>query len=249
MSTEILQQIGLSKNEIKVYFALLELDKASATIIMRKSGVPHSKVYPVLEKMAGKGLVSHVIQKKVRLFQASSPNNIIDILNEKEEQIKLQKIELEKILPQIELKRKLADEHQEAAIYEGMDGIKAAFNLILDNVKPGEECLAFSLGEELRSRELRRFYSAYQTRRIERGIKVRQIANVKLREIFFKYHSYKDFNVRYTTLNLPTGIFIFGNHEMNIVWGEKPTAFVITSKYNAREYAAFFEQIWRTTKA
>jgi sugar-specific transcriptional regulator TrmB len=49
METKILGEIGLSKNEIKVYFALLELDKSSATPIMKKSGVPHSKVYPVLE--------------------------------------------------------------------------------------------------------------------------------------------------------------------------------------------------------
>jgi sugar-specific transcriptional regulator TrmB len=248
MVTRILEQIGLSKNEIKVYFALLELNQASATPIMKKSGVPHSKVYPVLERLARKGLVSHIIRKNVRFFQASSPRNLIDILNEKEKQIKLQKLELEKAIPQIELNRKLGEGHQEAAIYEGLEGIKTALNLILETMNPGDEYLVFSLGEELRSRQLRRIYASYQNRRIERKINVRLIANKKLEEIFSKYHNYRQFNVRYTDLRLPTGIFIFGDHVLNVVWGKKPTAFLTTSKYNAKEYAAFFEQIWKAAK-
>jgi hypothetical protein len=146
------------------------------------------------------------------------------------------------------LRRKLGDEHQEAAIYEGIEGIKTGFNLILETMKPGEEYLVFSLGEELRSRQLRIFYSSFQAKRVERKIRVRQIANTQLREIFHNYKAYRNFNIRYTKLSLPTGIFIFGNHVLNIVWGEKPTAFLTTSKYNAKEFAAFFEQIWKTAK-
>src|SRR3989338_9632805 len=125
MNTEILEQIGLSRNEIKVYFALLELDQSSATPIVKKADIPNSKVYPTIEKLIKKGLVSYVIKNNVKYFQASDPHNLIELLGNKEKQIIQQKKEIEELIPQIELKRKLAKEKQEATIYEGLDGIKA----------------------------------------------------------------------------------------------------------------------------
>jgi HTH-type transcriptional regulator, sugar sensing transcriptional regulator len=246
MNTEVLENIGLSKNEIKVYFALLDLNQATATPIIKKAGIPHSKVYPVLEKLIAKGMASYVLRNNVKHFQASSPASLISVLNQKERQIKDQKFELKKIIPKLELNRKLTEERQEAAVYEGLEGVKTAFQLILDTSRPGSEYLVFSLGEELKSRPIRQFYRTYQLKRIKRKMKVRILANKKLREIFLKYHKYKDFNVRYSTLRLPTGIFIFGNHVMTVVWGETPTAFIITSRNNAKAYSAFFEEIWRS---
>ena len=96
MNTEILEQIGLSRNEIKAYFALLELEQASATPIVKKSGIPNSKVYLTLDKLIKKGLVSYVIKNNAKYFQASDPKNLIGFLNDKENLISLQKKEIEK---------------------------------------------------------------------------------------------------------------------------------------------------------
>ena len=76
MNSQILEQIGLSKNEIKVYFALLELDQSSATPIIKKSNIPYSKLYQTLDKLLGKGLVSFVIKNNVKYFQANTPDNL-----------------------------------------------------------------------------------------------------------------------------------------------------------------------------
>lgn len=51
--------------------------------------------------------------------------------------------------------------------------------------------------------------------------------------------------VRYTKQTLPTGVFIYGNSVMTVVWGEKPTAFVISSRKNYDYYREFFEDIWK----
>jgi len=170
MDKEILEQLGLSKNEIKVYFALLELDQASATPIVKKANIPNSKVYPILEKLIKKGLVSYVIKNNVKHFQASDPRNLIDLLKQKEEQISQQKKEIEKFIPQIEEKRKLAKEKQEATIYEGLEGVKAAFNNMLDILKAREEYKVFTLGEELGRKDLIRFLQKHHQRRIQRKI-------------------------------------------------------------------------------
>lgn len=245
MDIGILEQIGLSKNEIKVYFALLELDQSSATPIVKKAKIPNSKVYPTIEKLIQRGLVSYVIKNNVRYFQATDPRNLIDFLKNKEEQIMQQKQEIEKLIPEIEQKRKFAKEKQEAIVYEGLNGIKAAFNNILNIVPANKEYFVFTLGEELEREELKNFFRDYHKRRIEKKIKVRLIASEKIKNTFEKYHKYKNMTVKYSKQKLPTGIFIFGDCVMTIVWQEEPTAFVIKSRNNTETYKEFFQETWK----
>jgi len=245
MNIEILEQIGLSKNEIKIYFALLELEQSSATPIVKKSGVPNSKVYPTLEKLIKRGLVSYVIKNNVKYFQASDPKNLIDFLNDKEKLISQQKKEIEKLIPKIERKRELAKDKQEATIYEGFDGIKVAFNNILNKVPKNQEYYVFTLGEELGKTELKHFFRDYHKKRIQKKIKVKLIANKKIRTIFLKHHLYKNMKVKFSKLKLPTGIFIYEDYVMTVGWIGDPTAFVIKSKNNAEKYKEFFLELWK----
>ncbi len=248
MNIEILEQIGLSKNEIKIYFALLELEQSSATPIVKKSGVSNSKVYPTIEKLIKRGLVSYVIKNNVKYFQASNPQNLIEFLENKEKLILQQKKEIEKIIPQIEQKRILARDKQEAQVYEGMAGIKAAFNTILNKISSNGEYYVFTLGEELREAELKHFFRDYHKKRIEKKINVKLIANEGIRKIFIKDHLYKKMKVKFSKLKLPTGIFLFDDYVMTVVWLENPTAFVIQSKKNAEKYKQFFLEMWKTAR-
>lgn len=245
---KILEQIGLSKNEIKVYFALLELDQSSATPIVKKSGIPNSKIYPILEKLIKKGLVSYVVKNNVRYFQASDPKNLIDLLSKREKEINSQKKEIGKLIPEIELKRKLAKDKQEATVYEGFEGVRVAVDNILNIMKRNEEYYVFALGEELKTEKLRRFFKRYHALRVKKSVKVKLIANPNVRRSFSKYYKYKGTKLRFTKLNLPTGIFVFNGYVMTVVWGEEPTAFVIKSKKNYEKYKEFFEEMWRIAK-
>ncbi len=244
MDLEILQQIGLSKNEIKVYFTLLELEQSTATPIVKQSKIPNSKIYPTLEKLISKGLASFVIKNNVKYFQASDPRNLIELLQDRETEIAHQKKELEKFIPQIELKRKMFDYKQEAIVYEELGGVKTALNDILNTLKKGEEYLVFTLGDELGTDKLKMFFLKYHQKRMEKKIKVRLIVNEKIKKIFNKNHIYSGMKVKYSKLKLPTGIFIYGNKVMTLVWGEKPTAFVIASTKNSDRYKEFFEEMW-----
>jgi len=245
MNASILEQIGLSKNEIKVYFALLELDQSSATPIVKKSGIPNSKIYPTLEKLIKKGLATYIIKNNVKYFQSSDPKNLIDILNKKEKQIVQQKREIEKLIPEIQFKREQTRERQEASIYEGLEGVKAAFNNILNSLKGREEYLVFTLGEELKLKETITFFQNYHKKRREKKIKVRLISNIKLKDFILKYHKYSGMKFKFTSQSLPTGLFIYKDHVMTIIWGERPTAFVIKSKKNYEYYKEFFEDMWK----
>jgi len=249
MDTKILQQIGLNDSEIKVYFALLELEESTVGPIIERAKVQDSKIYHILEKLKEKGLVSFIIKNNVKHFQASDPKNLLSLLKEREQAIEEQKREIsEKIIPQIEARRKLKEEKQEANIYEGFEGLKSAFNLILDNLAKDEEYLVFMLGESLSDKKVITFFQNYHKKRIERGIKVRLISNIQFKDTINKNHKYSGMQIRFTNQTLPIGTFIFKGYHMTVVYGEKPTAFAIKSKKNYEYYKAFFESLWKIAK-
>ena len=83
-SNRVLREIGFSEREAKVYLALLELGQTTVGPIAAKTRIQHSKVYPTLEKLIDRGLVSFIIRSKTKYFQASDPTHISNILRERE---------------------------------------------------------------------------------------------------------------------------------------------------------------------
>ncbi len=114
MIKNILQRIGLTEGEIRVYTALLELGSSTTGKITKKSGISGSKVYEVLDRLGNKGLVTHVIINGVKHFEAANPERILDYLDEKEKQLEDEKKSIQKIIPELILKQSLSfkmDEH------------------------------------------------------------------------------------------------------------------------------------------
>src|SRR3989344_7982952 len=113
MNTRILQDIGLTEGESKVYMALLELGTTTTGPIVKKSGISASKVYEILNRLAEKGLVSHIIKASTKYFRAADPERIIEYIEEKEKDIASKKEEMKKIVPQLKAKLE-AEEKREA---------------------------------------------------------------------------------------------------------------------------------------
>ena len=67
MNAKILENIGLTDGEIKVYLALIKLGSSTSGPITDKSGVSRSKIYNILERLIQKGLVSYTIKEKTRM--------------------------------------------------------------------------------------------------------------------------------------------------------------------------------------
>src|SRR3989344_7078089 len=209
---KILEEIGFTKGEIKVYLTLLELGSTTTGGIIKKSKVSPSKVYDILEKLIQKGVVNYVIKGKVKYFEAASPKRILEYLQEKEEKIKAQEKELNKVLPQLIQKQKLIESIQEAKVYKGWKGVQTAFNFILEVLKRGENYIGFVATEkEQQSKEVQLFFAKYHKKRYERGLKVSLIANEKTKHIFEGpiYKEFKNFHVKYVKHIVPTGTLIF----------------------------------------
>ena len=64
MFEQFLEEIGLSEKEAKIYLALLQVDSALISDLAEKTKINRTTVYPVLESLAKKGLVSELQEGK-----------------------------------------------------------------------------------------------------------------------------------------------------------------------------------------
>src|SRR3989338_3335915 len=117
MNTQILEEIGLTKTEIKIYVTLLKVGQTTTTQIVRKGGIHASKVYEFLDKLIQKGLVSYVIKSNKKYFSAANPERLKELLKEKESKIKEQEAELGELIPELKNVRKSDVDSIQSDIY------------------------------------------------------------------------------------------------------------------------------------
>ena len=67
---ELLRGYGLNGYEAKAYFTLLAAGESKAGDVARKAGVPQSKVYDVLDRLASKGFVEQTEDEKPAMYKA-----------------------------------------------------------------------------------------------------------------------------------------------------------------------------------
>jgi sugar-specific transcriptional regulator TrmB len=128
MNTTVLEGIGLSKNEIKIFLVMLKLGESKAGAIISKSGLQSSAVYNAINSLIGKGLVSYIKKGDIKHFKAARPEAIADYLDTKKE-------EYLKVLP--ELKSFSSGEIESVEFYKSPRGIKTLLAELVAGSKKG----------------------------------------------------------------------------------------------------------------
>ncbi len=247
MQLDILRNIGLTDSEIKVYMALLEIGSSSKGPIVDKSGVASSKVYELLEKLVQKGLVSSVVKSNVKYFEAASPKRLLDYVKEREDKLKEQQKELEKLIPDLELKREMKNLGSETQVFKGLKGAKTSFDDILNNLKKGDEY--YVLGISKFEPEFERFVVNFHRLRAEKGIKCKIIVNELTKDIGKQLDKIKLTQVKYAKKELftPVVFIVYGNKTLISI--SLDNVFIqVDSKNLADGLKTYFEYLWKLAK-
>ncbi len=97
METEILEDIGLTRSEIKIYLSLLELGISTAGPIMKKTGLQNSVIHATLPKLAEKGFISFIKKGGVREYSATDPKNLLKFIDEKKRKFQGKRLKFTKV--------------------------------------------------------------------------------------------------------------------------------------------------------
>jgi HTH-type transcriptional regulator, sugar sensing transcriptional regulator len=242
IKTELLEEIGLTKSEIKVYLALLELGSSTTGPIVDKSKATSSKIYEILDRLMQKGLVSYVIKSGTKYFEAADPSRILDYLKEKKDKLKQQEENLKQLIPELELKKKLSKEKSETLVFKGIKGAETAFQDIINTLTNKEELII--IGFSNIDEEFQNFLLRFHRKRANAKIKLRAIFGESLRPMGEKIAE-----VPYSQLKfLPQG----GNPIAILVYKDKTLFSLATDKLwiqiknknLADSFRNNFEEMW-----
>lgn len=236
MDNKILQNLGLTESESRVYLALLELGPSLAGEISRKTGIHRRNIYDITERLIEKGLIGYILKNNRKLFEAANPERFNEILREKQEG-------LQESLGDLMFLYQKTKEKQETNFYTGIEGLKTVFQNQLELGGNNKEILI--LGASQSAFEILPFYFKwYDLDRIKKKIKVRMIASEKLSKKIplaeIKYLPQKYAN--------PLAINIWEDTVAIILWKKSPIAIVIKNSEIADSYKKYFELAWKSAK-
>lgn len=238
MDTTILSDLGLTGAEIKVFLSLLELGSSTAGKVVEKSGLQNAVVHRAFHSLAEKGLLTYVKEGKIKQYQSIEPKLLLSFIDEKKEK-------LQRLLPELELKRKLAKKKPQATLFQGTRGVKELIHLMLETkaryyISYGGPQKAHNLFGDF-------FWEAFHKKRIRKKIKADLLFHSSLKWWSRQLNKYKLTTVKTTRRGFEelTETVICGDRVAIIMYLDKPFGFLIEEEAAARSYRKFFEILWK----
>ncbi|MAF34952.1 hypothetical protein CMO91_03850 [Candidatus Woesearchaeota archaeon] len=248
----ILQQIGLTESETKVYLALLDLGDSTRGDIVHTSGIAGSKVYEVLEKLQTKGLVTIYTKDKVSHFKPANPKQLLYYLEEKEQKVKQAEHQVNTIMAGLMEKYKGSATKPEVELLTGFKGLEILFREQVESLKKGEYNYVIGGTRGAQEQPVVAFFQKIHAMREKKGIKTKMLYNIKQKESatqdYGKQH-YPGSTTRFIQHTSPVSINVYKNRVFITVWTDTPITIHIRSQDVANSFLEYFEILWKQSKA
>ncbi|MEK6920843.1 MAG: helix-turn-helix domain-containing protein [Nanoarchaeota archaeon] len=234
---QVLLDIGIGKNDARVYLALLRKKTATVVELAEQSTVHRVNVYDALKNLRKLGLVTELQVENKRLFSATNPKNIFNIIKEKE-------VKVNSILPALEMHYALQQKTCDIQIYETQNAIRKQFVRFVERNAPiyywGIPKVVLSLigkdfQEEIhkrRGQQKQWMYHIYNSDAAERSKYLNTLPYTKSRMFSASYDS-------------PVATAVCGDELiLNLVNDEKVITVSIMNKALAKAYESYFWILW-----
>ena len=239
----ILSKIGLTKNESKIYLALLNLGTAQAGQITEKSGVHRRNVYDAIDRLMEKGLISFVTVNNKKLFSPVNPRRFLELIEEKKFELDNLKSDFDNIMPELELKAALQQKH-DVRFYKGVEGLKSVYE---DIIRTGKDYIGYGPGQYIEA-ILKHYFKHFVNKRIKSRIRLMLIYDEASRKAV-KVNALSDVRYIPDQYSSRAALRIYGDKVALLLLSEEdPLAIVIKNKAISDGYRKYFEIMWKASK-
>jgi len=242
-ATPLIQNLGLTKIEARVYVELLKLGSTTTGPLIRKTELHRATVYDVLKRLMEKGLVSYITQQNTKYFQAVDPERFLDFLQEEEEQFQHKKEQTKKLIGELNQLKKATLQRQQANLFVGKKAVRAMYEKILRCKE------VWTFGSHGRFKKIiGSYFHQFQQRKKRLGIKTRLLLSERMRHTELDDPHYAEIRFLQKNYDSPTATHVFGDYVAIIVWEEVPMGFLIESKDTAAAFRNYYQIIWDVAK-
>lgn len=243
MYLELLQDLGLSKNEAEIYESLLDLGEVSVSGIAAQTNINRRNIYDVLSRMTEKGLVFPIIDIRETRYKAVDPGKLLELIKEKEGR-------LQKALPDLQKLYHSKPKSHEVFIYRGAEGWK---NYMLDLIRIGEPAYFIAAKGGWLDARVKHFYPQFYKETQRKKISFKHLFEWDVKTHVPQIFEYvkSDYKFLPKGYSAPAAVDFFGDH-VNIITPMRLGGFedddisitVIVNKTIATSFRVWFQFMW-----
>lgn len=233
----ILEEAGLNRREARVYLAVLHRREPSLADIAKQTLIPRMSCYGILRGLLQKGFMDTLVWKKRRHFVAVPPQKILERLTRRA-------AEFQEALPRFERHISLGAAAPRVRFFEGVDGIRAVFRLILDEKRPFAAITCIEDMEQI----AQNYFEEFIRQRIKQNLKVRLLTNRTASALKLKRNDAQELReTRFVPekYRFHTAEYLFGGSVAVLsLKQEPPTALIIEDQEIANTHQMYLEILW-----
>jgi sugar-specific transcriptional regulator TrmB len=242
MIINVLQDLGLAKNEARIYETLLREGESGVATISSKAAINRRNVYDSLNRLIEKGLIFEIRAIAENRYQAVEPKKLTEILDEKLE-------DLYTVMPEMEKLYNKTPHQDEVFIYRGIEGWK---NYLRDMLRIGKDNYTIGGTGAWLHPKMSSFMGRFLKEAEKQQITFHILFNHEVQEqsttlTYLKNSEYKFLPKGYST---NTAIDIFGDHVVTLSgltlggFDENMTSTIIVNPNIAESYRTWFKLMW-----
>lgn len=235
----VLVDMGLSKNEAKIYLTMLDIGSATASEIAKKSNVQRTNVYDALDRMLKKGMASFITHEQTKYFSACDPEIILHLQNERQERFK-------QILPVLKIKDSTCKNRFQASVLEGIKGIRSILDDIIITCNQKDTFYCWGLPKDT-AEKMKGFVGSFHRQRIQKRITQYHLYNTDAKERIqylrtldytFADHLDKEYDT-------PASTIVYADKVALFLWEDEISSVLIQNNSMAKAYRKYFSILWK----
>ena len=238
---KVIEQLGYTANEAKVYICALGLGECHVSDIAAKLKMPLSSVQVIVDKLHKNGLLNFYVRNRYKYWVAEHPEKLLTQLRQREETVLA-------ALPALTALRKKSGKSQKPAIkiFTGRDDIQSIFNDIIESkqhisaIIPEDSFIELLEGTTI--------FEDFTSARIRGNLRIRVLApdtpkGRKLAEAGGK--ELREMRFLPAHVDIETANFIYANKVAHIMFNQdQPTAVLIEDPGICATETSLFEELW-----
>lgn len=241
--SQAIQQLGYTKNEVKVYLATLAMGECTVSEVALKVKMPRSTAQTALDQLHKDGLINFYVRKRYKYWVAEIPEKLIAMVKEKEET-------LVSSLKNLILHQRGKNGKPTVKVFTGADEIRLIHNIMVAAKHHISAIIPWESWTALLGRE---YLNDFIALRVRHFLTIRVLTPETLETRKLKNNDKKELRqIAFlpSHVKIEDALFIFGDSVAIISLNEsQPTGVIIDDPATARMMKIFFEDFWRQGNA
>ena len=243
----ILEKVGLSGMEARVYLGLLKLKETQTGELCKEINIASSNIYKLLDSLIKKGLVSYRVQNNTKVFMASPPETLNELFLDRQKKLDEERKEVTELISKLKVKEVIEEPQSNYKYYEGINGVKAMWNEITSKLNKNSIERIYG-GKKEAIERLIGFYEENHKVRNKLGAKAKILIANEMKALGNKRKN-KNTEVKYADLkNEGEWGIVDDMVYIQYIITSTPRSFLIKDPIFAKTFELTFEALWKIAK-